>query len=203
MSITQLPYGVRQFTLEGSRDNEQLRFNSENITVLECDSQATLRLESVEAPEIPLQSVERIQVPDNVTEAFLSHPPGDVNDSLTLALGNDGIAFDPTGRGEPEYLKASTSLNGSSNAVELPLITPRDKSGPKEFEVSVETSGAATLTVEVATTLNSDPAFFTELATKSYSSATQEIIKYETSAPHIRAYLDQNTTLLEAYARKI
>ena len=84
------------------------------------------------------------------------------------------------------------SGTGSGNAAELQLGATRSV-----VDIHVDTSGDATLTVEVST----DGSTWRRLDTVSYTGASQYIEQYDTAYPHIRAYLNQNRTLVEMAAK--
>lgn len=91
-------------------------------------------------------------------------------------------------------IDAQDSGTGSGNAAKLTLGPLR-----RLVDLHVDTSGAATLTVEVST----DGTNWRTFDTVSYSSATQEVEQYDVAWEYVRAYLDSNRNLIEASAKGV
>lgn len=83
---------------------------------------------------------------------------------------------------------------GMGNAAKLDLGGHRDNA-----DIHVDTTGDATLTVEVSKN-NTD---WRELDTISYSGDSQQIEQYNTQYRYIRAYLNQNRNLVEISAKEV
>lgn len=89
---------------------------------------------------------------------------------------------------DTDPISATDSGTGSANAAQLDLGSLR-----KDVDVHVNTSGDATLTVEVST----DASTWREFDTVSYTGGDVRMEQYEIAYRHVRAYLNQNRTLVE------
>ncbi|WP_459194710.1 hypothetical protein [Halosimplex sp. J119] len=105
-----------------------------------------------------------------------------------------GTQVDPLDQGDAEVVTATDSGTGSGNAAELDLGALRSA-----FDVFVDTTGSATLTVQVST----DGQTWRTFETINYSSDTEMIEQFETSYQHVRAYLDQARNVVEMSAKGV
>lgn len=95
---------------------------------------------------------------------------------------------------EAEQTSASTSSTGSANAAEIDLGRVSTK-----VDVFVDTSGDATLTVEVST----DGSTWRQADTNSYTGASSDLRQYDFAYKHVRAHLNQNINTVEVAGRGI
>lgn len=86
------------------------------------------------------------------------------------------------------------SGTGSNNAAELDLQPLR-----RGVDIHVDTSGDATLTVDVA----AEGSNYRQLDTVSYSGASQEIEQYDIVWDRVRAHLNQNRNLVELSSKGV
>ena len=100
--------------------------------------------------------------------------------------------IDPLNQSDAAPRTDTDSAAGSGNAAEVDLGDLRG-----EASIHYDTSGSATLTVEVST----DGTNWRELDTHTVGSADNGIRHYKTAYQHIRAYLNQNRNLVEISAR--
>lgn len=113
---------------------------------------------------------------------------------VTRVTDSAGTQIDPLQQGDATPSTATDSGTGSSNAAKLDLGDLRTN-----VDIHVDTSGDATLTVEVS----KDNSTWRTFDTVSYSGASQEIEQYDTAYQHIRAHLNQNRTLVEMSAKGV
>jgi hypothetical protein len=221
-----LNYGIRKFDLSKPRTNERVEVTTQEIVVLRADDSVEIRIGDQQASPIPLRQLESIKIPDGIRQLYLSNSAG--TGTLTLLLGISGVdasaggseiegivdvddrasreigkarVQDPGGTLiDPRKIAASDPVTdtdsgtGASNAAQLELGPVR-----KTVDFYVETSGSATLTVEVST----GGTTWREFDTVSYSGLTSEVEQYETSYRYVRAYLNQNRTIIEASAKGV
>jgi hypothetical protein len=219
-----LNYGVRSFDLGNSRTNERVEVRTDEIVVLRADDSVDLRIGDERASPIPLRQLESIKIPDGIQHVYLSNSSGtgelvllfgvsgvdasaggseisgtvDVQDRAARELGKtriedpSGVLVDPREIAGSDPVTDTDSGTGASNAAQLDLESVRTI-----VDFYVSTSGAATLTVEVSTGGNT----WREFDTVDYTSATSEVEQYETGYRFVRAYLDQNRTVIEASAK--
>lgn len=105
--------------------------------------------------------------------------------SVNSAIGIDAYTG-PTLPVDPEAtdpVTDSDSGTGAANAARVTLGSLR-----RRADIHVDTSGAATLTVEVSV----DDQNWLKYETVSYSSATVEVEAFDVAFEYVRAYLDQN-----------
>lgn len=93
-----------------------------------------------------------------------------------------------------EAVSDSTSENGESNAASVNLGKLKTN-----VDVFADTSGAATLTVEVST----DGSTWRQADTVDIGSATTDFQQYHFAYPHVRAYLDTATNTVEVVGRGV
>jgi len=103
-----------------------------------------------------------------------------------------GTQVDPLAKDDAAVITASDSGTGSGNAAQLDLGPIRSS-----VDVHVDTSGAATLTVEVSTDGNN----WRTYQTVDYGSGTATVEHFNTASGQIRAYLDSNRNLVEMSAK--
>lgn len=92
---------------------------------------------------------------------------------------------------EADPISAEADGAGENNAAELDMGALRSI-----FDVFVDTSGEATLTVEVS----SDGETWRPHDSIDYAGDTDEMEQFDTAFQHVRAYLDQNHTTVEISA---
>lgn len=104
-------------------------------------------------------------------------------------MDSAGVLVDPLHEGSGAFRSATDSGTGAGNAATVTTGPVRTN-----VDVFVDTSGSATLTVEVSP---DDGSTWRYLDTVSYSSSTTEMEQYDTVYPDVRAYLDQNRNVVE------
>lgn len=106
--------------------------------------------------------------------------------SLAIAAWNAGtLEVNDTGKG---VITDTTTSTGSGSAAQLDLGDNR-----KDVDVFYDTSGSATVTIEVSKNASDWRQFNAENPT----SAKKELIQMDTSYRHVRAYADQNLNRIE------
>jgi hypothetical protein len=95
-----------------------------------------------------------------------------------------GSQVDPFDQSDVGQIDASDSGAGSSNAATLDLGDFR-----KDFDVFVDTTGDATLTVEVS---EDGGTTWRQYDSISYNGSSEEVEQFDTAFQHVRAYLNQN-----------
>lgn len=93
-----------------------------------------------------------------------------------------------------EAVTDTTDSNGSGNAASVNLGKLKTN-----VDVFADTSGAATLTVEVS----SDGSTWREADSVDLGSATTDLQQYHFAYPHVRAYLDTATNTVEVVGRGV
>lgn len=91
-----------------------------------------------------------------------------------------------------EQRAATTTGNGAANAAAI-----EQGRVSTHVDVFVDSSGAATLTVEVST----DGSTWRQADTVDYGSASVDFQQYEFAYEHVRAYLDTATNAVEVVGR--
>jgi len=142
----------------------------------------------------------RVETPNpiDVSAATVTTDVGDRagrNIGKARLMDSTGTLLDPVDQSDASQITDQDSGTGSANAAQLDLGDLR-----QSFDIHVDTSGDATLTVEVSTSgkFSGEERTFASI---SYTGASQEIEQFETKYQHIRAFLDQNRTLVEIAAR--
>lgn len=93
-----------------------------------------------------------------------------------------------------ELVSDTTTSNGAANAAQVDLGDLKTN-----VDVFADTSGAATLTIEVS----ADGSTWRQADTVSISSATTDLQQYHFAYPHVRAYLDTATNTVEVVGRGV
>lgn len=95
---------------------------------------------------------------------------------------------------EAEPRSDTTTANGAANAAEIQQSRVSTK-----VDVFVDTSAAATLTVEVST----DGSTWRQSDTNDYGAAATDLRQYDLAYPYVRAYLDTATNTVEVVGRGV
>lgn len=95
---------------------------------------------------------------------------------------------------DSEPITDITTSSGSSNAASLDLGDVR-----KDLDIYVDTSGAATLTVEVS----KDDSTWRTFDTVDYGSDTESMEQYDIAYQYVRAYLDTATNTVEMSSKGV
>jgi hypothetical protein len=210
-----IDYGVRSFDLGTARDNKRIPLRGRHLSVLAADAEATIRLGDGQASGIPARKIQSISLPKDVENIYLSNPANsgelillnglegteasvpspdstfDLTDDSARELGkariqdSGGVLIDPFDQSDASAITADDSGTGSGNAAEATLGPLRSA-----VNVHVDTSGAATLTVEVSPDGGTS---WLQYDTVQYSAATTQVEAYaDVAFADVRAYLDQN-----------
>jgi hypothetical protein len=210
-----IDYGVRSFDLGTARDNKRVPLRGRHLSVLAADAEATIRLGDGQASGIPARKIQSISLPKDVENIYLSNPANsgqlillnglegteasvpspdstfDLTDDSARELGkariqdSGGVLIDPFDQADATAITAEDTGVGSANAATATLGPLRSS-----VNVHVDTSGAATLTVEVSPDGGTS---WLQFDTVNYSSATTEVEAYpEVAFADVRAYLDTN-----------
>jgi hypothetical protein len=183
--------------------------------VLAADAEATIRLGDGQASGIPARKIQSISLPKDVENIYLSNPANsgelvllnglegteasvpspdstfDLTDDSARELGkarimdSGGVLVDPFDQSDASAITADDSGTGAANAAQATL-------GPLRSAVNVhiDTSGAATLTVEVSPDGGTS---WLQFDTVQYSAATTQVEAYaDVAFADVRAYLDTN-----------
>jgi len=105
-----------------------------------------------------------------------------------------GSQIDPVNQSDTVPVTAVDSGIGSGNAASVDLGSLRS-----DVDIHVDTSGDATLTVEVS----KDGGTWRTFEELSYTGASEGMEQFTTTYKHMRAYLDQNRNLVEISAKGV
>jgi len=148
--------------------------------------------------DIATQSLSPLTITDDGAFAINAYNGGTLPVEQQTAVkveDTTDTTIDPFDQADTEQINGSDSGTGSANAAQLSLGDFR-----KDVDVFVDTSGDATLTVEVS---EDGGTTWRELDTVSYTGASTEVEQYSTVFGDIRAYLNQNRNEVVAVSRGI
>lgn len=163
-------------TLSAGQTHTVSNLRGERLYAAAFDGQTALRVREASAdvqsqPQREVSVVGDVSVGSDITVSDYTGSTLPVTGSLTV---------DQTGT---DVKTATDSGTGSANAAEITLGPIR-----RRVDIHTETSGSATLTVEVST----DGSTWLEYETISYSSAIVEVEAFDIAFEYVRAYLNQS-----------
>jgi hypothetical protein len=131
---------------------------------------------------------------NTLTREIATWSAGTLSTNVTDRDGRNLGDVDVTSLDEaaPKTDTASGTTESNAAVVDLGSTT-------KDFDVFYDTSGAATITIEVS----KDNATWRQLQQIQPSSADSDIAQFDTSYRYVRAYIDQNRNALEISAKGV
>jgi len=215
-----------QFAILRADDSAEIRINDPQNAPIEAREISSITIPPTEGRE---NGIERLYISNSAgtgelklltgfggTSGSTDPPSGDevdITNREAREIGkarmqdSGGVLIDPAtdGSSSPDKRDVSEftaapvvtdtdSGTGSANAASIQLGSLR-----KRADIHVDTSGSATLTVEVST----DGSTWLEFETVDYSAATVEVEAFDVAFEHVRSYLDQNRNGITMSAKGI
>lgn len=195
-------YGDRALQGQGSNDQLRVDLENNNAGTLAVEQQTPVALEDNGGTAISTSNPLSVDASQGgtvtVTDDSSFNIAGTVATEQQTPVGiedTSGTQADPFDQQDTAQTTASDSGTGSANAATLDLGRLR-----KAVDIHVDTSGDATLTVEVS---EDDGTTWRTFDTVSYTGASQEIEQYETAFRDIRAHLNQNRNEVVVVSRGV
>lgn len=214
-------YGIRSFDLSVARENESeyelINLPEANtLLTLSVPDEAYFHFGTQTSPGLDLREWEQIGPKDKpFGQVYLENPAGTgtlevffavdlggrTESSITTVESIEGTVTtdlsDDIGRSAGTVRVEDTGAVSGSTGTATDNVALTMGRNRKAIDVFVDTSGAATLTVETRLSGGTWRAF----DTVDYASATTEVEQYETAYPEIRARVDSNLNTLEAVGK--